>query len=224
MKNQKLKGIPTGIRKLDDALLGLRPKDLILIGGRSGAETPLAIFIAIHTASQGKSDFTPVPRTVFFVSSEMSAKQIIGNMVSHVAANLPPYFATIIDPKHVSNPQLITDGKMPTFREASKRVDRLPIVILEERMNLNINTLCAEARRVASESSHKGVPLGLVIVDCIQHVKDDSPVFCGNKSPNATGKIRSVSQKLKQLAQELNVPVVAISHADHTHLMPKQRP
>lgn len=70
------RGIPTGIKELDDAITGLNRTDFILLGARPGmGKTSFALNIARHAAV--KAD-----KRVAFFSLEMSKEQLVSRLLS----------------------------------------------------------------------------------------------------------------------------------------------
>lgn len=92
----KLVGFSTGIRKLDDIMLGMDKEDLIVIGGRPGhGKSLLMQKVALSVASEGNA--------ILYVSLEMSVPQQIarfytmaktqfGNDVVEQISKMPIYF------------------------------------------------------------------------------------------------------------------------------------
>ncbi len=70
------KGVPTGIKELDDTITGLNRSDLILLGARPGmGKTSFALNIARHAAIKAN-------KKVAFFSLEMSKEQLASRLLS----------------------------------------------------------------------------------------------------------------------------------------------
>lgn len=70
------KGVPTGIRELDDTITGLNRTDFILLGARPGmGKTSFALNIARHAAVKAE-------KRVAFFSLEMSKEQLVSRLLS----------------------------------------------------------------------------------------------------------------------------------------------
>lgn len=70
------KGVPTGIKELDEAITGLNRSDFVLLGARPGmGKTSFALNIARHAAVKAK-------KRVAFFSLEMSKEQLASRLLS----------------------------------------------------------------------------------------------------------------------------------------------
>jgi replicative DNA helicase len=70
------RGVPTGIKELDDTITGLNRTDLILLGARPGmGKTSFALNIARHAAVKSH-------KRVAFFSLEMSKEQLVSRLLS----------------------------------------------------------------------------------------------------------------------------------------------
>ncbi len=74
--SDQYKGVPTGIKELDDTITGLNRSDLILLAARPGmGKTSFALNIARHAAV--KAD-----KRVAFFSLEMTKEQLVSRLLS----------------------------------------------------------------------------------------------------------------------------------------------
>lgn len=101
--------------------------------------------------------------------------------------------ARVGDTRHMNH------GEMVAMSKAGIAISKAPVFILDNGA-ITIGQLQADARRL-----HQRHGLALVVVDYIQLVHS------GGKPQNRTIEVGEVSRGLKQLAKELNVPVVALS-------------
>ena len=176
-------GIPTGFRKLDEMTSGFQNSDLIIVAGRpSMGKTAFCLNIARNAAVKDK-----VPIGIF--SLEMSNTQLAMRMLCSEAK---------VDSHKVRT------GKLPEYewQRLSIGVGSLaeaPIFV-DDSPALSVLEIRAKARRLRVE--HK---LGLLIIDYLQLVK-------GPESAESRQiEISLISQSLKALAKELDIPVVALS-------------
>ena len=182
-------GVPTGLRDLDDRLGGLHKSDLLIIAGRpSMGKTALATNIAFHAAKQileknKKSSVT-------FFSLEMSSEQLSTRILSEQSR---------IRSNDIRKGKINQD-EFEKFIESSKSLENLPLFI-DDTPAITISTLSNRARRIKRLHG-----LDLIVVDYIQLMKS------GNyRNENRVQEVAEITQGLKALAKELNVPVLALS-------------
>jgi len=182
-------GVPTGLRDLDDRLGGLHKSDLLIIAGRpSMGKTALATNIAFHAAKQilekGKKS------SVAFFSLEMSSEQLSTRILSEQSR---------IKSNDIRKGKINQD-EFEKFIESSKSLENLPLFI-DDTPAITISTLSNRARRIKRLHG-----LELVVVDYIQLMKS------GNyRNEGRVQEVAEITQGLKALAKELNLPVLALS-------------
>ncbi|HXF89567.1 MAG TPA: replicative DNA helicase [Xanthobacteraceae bacterium] len=177
-----LSGLATGFVDLDNKMGGLQPSDLIIIAGRpSMGKTALATNIAYHVAKEG----TPVD----FYSLEMSGEQLALRMLAMCSK--------------LSTDKLrrgdVGDEDFRTLIDIGNRHARLPLHI-DETSALSIAQLATRARR--NKRRHRS---GLIVVDYLQLMQASA------KRENRVQDVTAITNGLKALAKELNVPVIALS-------------
>lgn len=183
----ELRGIPTGFQALDNKLAGLQKSDLIILAARpSMGKTSLALDIARMSAINHK-----VPVGIF--SLEMSSQQLVDRMLAAESQ--------VDSWKIRTGHNLSVDSDFKAIRDAMDRLSQAPIYIDDQPAN-NILKMRAVARRLKSE---KG--LGLIIVDYLQLMVPTQ----NRNSDNVVQQVTEISRSLKQLARELEVPVLALS-------------
>ena len=182
----ELRGIPTGFSGLDNKLAGLQKSDLIILAARpSMGKTSLALDIARKTAIDHN-----IPVGIF--SLEMSSQQLVDRMLSADAK---------VNSWKLRTGKLSMDKDFDQIRNSLDRLSKAPLYIDDQPGN-NILKMRSVARRLKSE---KG--LGLIVVDYLQLI-----IPTGNKNnDNVVQQITEISRSLKQLARELEVPVLALS-------------
>jgi replicative DNA helicase len=181
-----LRGVPTGFAELDHKLAGFQPSDLIIIAARpSMGKTSLALDIARHTAIRHGT-------SVGIFSLEMSAQQLVDRMLAAEAQ---------VDAWRLRTGKLNTDEEFERIGEATSKLSQAKIYIDDQAGN-NILKMRSVARRLKSE---KG--LDLIIVDYLQLITPTGK----HSSDNMVQQVTEISRSLKQLARELNVPVIALS-------------
>ncbi|MGF1464107.1 MAG: replicative DNA helicase [Maricaulaceae bacterium] len=193
-----LSGIPTKLERLDYKLGGLHPSDLLILAGRpSMGKTALATNIAFNVARDYRDDVVDgVKKTVSggvvaFFSLEMSSEQL--------ATRLLADFSEV--PSHKIRRGEITPEEYERIRDAAIELQSIPLYI-DDTGGLSIAALAARARRLK-----RTVGLDLVVVDYLQLVT-------GSGQKRNDGRVQEVSeitQNLKALAKDLDVPVIALS-------------
>ena len=198
------RGVETHFSDLDNLLAGLQKSDLLIIAARpSIGKTTLALDIARQVGIHSK-----VPVGIF--SLEMGSDQLVDRMIAAQAG---------VDLWKLRTGKLSSEGPNNDFERISDAMGVLseaPIFI-DDSGSLNILEMRTMARRLQAE--HK---LGLIIVDYLQLMEGRSM----KGSDNRVQEISEISRGLKQLARELNIPVIALSQLSRavesrTDQMPK---
>jgi replicative DNA helicase len=192
-----LAGISTGLTDLDQKLGGLHRSDLLILAGRpSMGKTSLATNIAFNIAKaykKGKlpdgSDGAINGGVVGFFSLEMSAEQLAARILSE-ASEVPSEQIRRGD---------MTEGEFRRFVEAAKALEACPLYI-DDTPALPISQLAARARRLKRMHG-----LDAIIVDYLQLVR---PATAKDSRVN---EVSEITQGLKAIAKELDIPVIALS-------------
>lgn len=183
----ELRGVPTGFPELDNKLAGLQKSDLIILAARpSMGKTSLALDIARKTAVNHK-----IPVAIF--SLEMSSQQLVDRMLAAESQ--------VDSWKIRTGHNLSVEQDFKAIGEAISRLSEAPIYIDDQAGN-NILKMRAVARRLKNE---KG--LGLIVVDYLQLMVPTQ----ARGSDNLVQQVTEISRSLKNLARELEVPVLALS-------------
>lgn len=181
-KGTGLRGIPTGFTDLDKKLSGMQVSNLLILAARpSVGKTTLAMNIAEHIGVHEK-----IPVGVF--SLEMSK----GQLVDLLLASQSDIDAWKITTGNLSEEDFESiSTSMATLAEAPIYIDDTP--------GISVMEIRTKARRLQME-----VGLQLLIVDYLQLIR-------GRNLENRVQEVSEISQALKNLARELNIPVLAIS-------------
>jgi replicative DNA helicase len=191
-----LAGISTGLIDMDKKLGGLHPSDLLILAGRpSMGKTSLATNIAFNIAKAHKRGRMPDGTegaveggVVGFFSLEMSAEQLAARILSE-AAEVPSEQIRRGD---------MTEAEFRRFVEAAKALEACPLYI-DDTPALPISQVAARARRL--KRTHG---LDVLIIDYLQLLK-------GTSKDNRVQEVSEITQGLKAIAKELNIPVIALS-------------
>lgn len=186
-----LTGVTTGLVDVDQLLGGLQNSDLIILGGRpSMGKTGLLLNLAFNAAAaalKGLSGGTPVG----FFSLEMSAEQLVQRMSASVAG---------INAQRIANGHL-NDADFSRLAETAGGLSDLPLHI-DDGAALSIQEIRARARQMKREHG-----IGLLCVDYLQLITAPGR----RNDMNRVQEVSDISQGLKQIARELDIPVVAAS-------------
>ncbi len=182
----KIRGIASGFTELDNLLAGFQKSDLIILAARpSVGKTTFALDIARHIAVNEK-----IPIGIF--SLEMSKEQLVDRLLCSQAD---------IDLWKMRTGKL-SDGPesqdFPKLGHAMGVLSEAPIFI-DDNAGANIMEIRTKARRLQTEHG-----LGLLIIDYLQLME-------GRSKENRTQEISEISRALKQIARELNIPIIALS-------------
>ncbi len=191
-----LSGISTGLVDLDRKLGGLHPSDLLILAGRpSMGKTSLATNIAFNVAKAYRRGRLPDGSegaveggAVGFFSLEMSAEQLAARVLSE-ASEVPSEQIRRGD---------MTEAEFRRFVDAAKALESCPLYI-DDTPALPISQVAARARRL--KRTHG---LDLLVVDYLQLLR-------GSAKDNRVQEVSEITQGLKAIAKELNIPVIALS-------------
>ena len=181
-QKDKMAGVPTGFKDVDELFHGFRGGDLVILAARPGVgKTSFALNLATNAAKAGAA--------VAFFSLEMGAEQLVQRILcSEARVNLSKLRSGFM-----------AEGDWGALAEASGKLSQLDMFI-DDTPALTTLELRARARRLKAE---KG--LGLVIVDYLQLMRTS------RRTDSRELEISDISRSLKGLAKEMNVPVVALS-------------
>ena len=195
-----LTGITTGFDAVNSRIGGLQRSDLVIVAGRPGmGKTALATNMAFNTALRFVQDQADqiepakaagAPVAIF--SLEMSAEQL----ATRILAEQSKVTAEQIRTGNVSTKEF------HSYARAAADLQALPLYI-DDTPGLTIAALRARARRLKRQ---KGI--GLVVVDYLQLLQGTGR---GTSGDNRVQEISEISRGLKQLAKELDVPVIGVS-------------
>ncbi|MEC0093745.1 replicative DNA helicase [Paenibacillus macquariensis subsp. defensor] len=177
-------GIPTGFVDLDKMTNGFQRNDLIIVAARpSVGKTAFALNIAQNVAVRANE-------TVAIFSLEMSAPQLVQRMIC-AEANLDANVMRTGEFKDDDWAKL-TMG-ISSLSEAQIYIDDTPGVTVAD--------IRAKCRRLKKE---KG--LGMIVIDYLQLIQGR-----GKGGENRQQEVSEISRTLKQIARELELPVIALS-------------
>lgn len=179
--NQTAFGVPTGFRDLDSLLGGLQKSDFLIFAGRPGmGKTSFLLSIAMNAARMGAR--------ILIFTMEMGAEQIVQRIIS---------METGINMQRLRTGQ-VDAREWGRFVEAIGRLGELSIFI-DDTPALNPLQMRTKCRRLAHEYG-----LDLIILDYLQ-LMNAGAMYENNR----VQEISYISRSLKELAREINVPLLS---------------
>jgi replicative DNA helicase len=174
-------GVSTGFADLDDRTAGLQNSELVVVGARTGCgKTALALALARNAAASG----TPT----LFVSLEQSRAELAERL----------WCAEGSVDSHRTRRGYLSADEAQRLQAARRRIDDLPLFIDHTPAQTTLR-ITANARRLRLRHG-----VGLVIIDYLQLIEPD------DRRVSRQQQIGGITRRLKLLARDLAVPVVAL--------------
>lgn len=188
-------GVPTGFMDLDHMTNGFQPGDLIILAARPAmGKTSFALNCAQYAASPHGGN-----KSVLFFSLEMSRASLgLRLLCSTADLNLAAMRSAQMIEAHYAR---LVDAASALYETR---------LYIDDTSNISVGDIRSIARRLKAE---KG--LDMIIIDYIQLMR------AGKNVQSREQEIAQISRSLKQLAKELEVPVIALGHLNR---MVEQRP
>ena len=187
--DHKLRGVPSGYPDLDGILAGFQKSDLVILAARpSIGKTTLALDFARQIAVKEK-----IPVGIF--SLEMGSDQLVDRMLAAESG---------VDLWRLRTGRLKTgdgDNDFQRIGDAMGVLSEAPIYI-DDAGSANVMEMRTMARRLQSEHN-----VGVIIIDYLQLMEGRR----GGGGDNRVNEVSEISRALKQLARELNIPIIALS-------------
>jgi replicative DNA helicase len=182
MRGEEKLGILTPWLDLNRLVGGFQPCEVTIISARiSVGKTSMGLGLAHYTAACG------VP--ALFVSLEQSRKEIVERLWCLTA--------------EVSSQNLktgnLSDGDMAKIKAVKDELSLLPLHI-DDKCNQTMLQIGANARRLKVRKN-----VGLIVIDYIQLIEPES------RKENREQQVAGISRRIKHLARELEVPIIALA-------------
>lgn len=192
-RDSHISGVSTGLADLDKLLSGMQQSDLIILAGRpSMGKTALAINLAVNACKFLNNDVEPQnKKAVGFFSLEMSADQLSARILSMEASINATKFRT----------GQLSEMEWEAIATRSAEISKMPFFI-DDTPALSISAIRTRTRRLVRKHN-----LSLLVIDYLQLIK-------GSNSRASDGRVQEISeitQGLKAIAKEFNIPVMALS-------------
>lgn len=176
-------GIQTGFYDLDGMINGLQPGALAIIAARPGmGKTSFALNIAQNAALKGK--------TVAIFSLEMTSSQLVQRIISAEAE---------VSSRDIQNGSLKTDDwqKLANVADIVSKMN----IFIDDTSSIPVMEIRSKCRRL---KSNKECGLDMIIIDYLQLMEN-------KRIESREQQIADISRNLKNLAKELEIPVIALS-------------
>lgn len=193
-RENHISGISCGLMDLDRMLSGFQNSDLIILAGRpSMGKTTLAINIAYNAAVEFKKEFDEkgIKRSVGFFSLEMPANQISAKILSIETGLSTDKFRK----------GEIKDQDFEKIVNIASKISNIPLFI-DDTPALTISAIKTRIRRLIKQEN-----LSFIIIDYLQLVRGIKE----NSKMNRVLEISEITQGLKAIAKEFNIPIIALS-------------
>ena len=195
--HRTITGLPTGFAALDDLTGGLHPSDFIILAARpSMGKTALALNIAQNVALRGAKE-GEAPKRVAYFSLEMSGEQLAQRMI---CAEADADIRLLRSGETDNDTPINENSLLDRLWEASARLAEADIQI-DATPGLSVMDVRSRARQLKAT-----VGLDLIVIDYLQLMQGRR-----HGSDNRQHEVTEISRGLKDLARELDVPVLALS-------------
>lgn len=186
---QEVTGIPTGLRAFDKMTTGFQKSDLILIAARpSQGKTAIALNMVAHAVLEKN-----LP--VLFFSLEMNRHAIMQRFIASEAK---------VNLKDIRTGYFKRD-RWQDLTGAAARFAEAPLFI-NDNPGMTVMNVRTISRQLMTRLRQEKKSLGLVVIDYLQLLRGG-----GGRNENRQQEVSEISRGLKQLARELNLPVIALS-------------
>lgn len=193
-RDSSISGVSTGLADLDKILSGMQQSDLIILAGRpSMGKTALGINIVVNACKFLNKDIEEVKdkKAVGFFSLEMSADQLSARILSMECSINATKFRT----------GQLDENEWEAIATRSAEISNLPIFI-DDTPALSISAIRTRARRMVRKNN-----LAFLVIDYLQLIRGTS----SRANENRVQEVSEITQGLKAIAKEFNIPVIALS-------------
>jgi replicative DNA helicase len=186
-------GLASGFKELDKLTAGFQPANLVIIAARpSMGKSAFALEIANHVTVEQQMPCA-------FFSLEMSQQEVAQRLICSRGK---------VDAHHIRTGRLSKDD-WPRLTQACSQLQSAPLYV-DDTPALSLLELRARAQTL----KRREPKLGLVVVDYLQLMTT------GRNEESRLQEVSSISRGLKEIAKDLDLPVVALSQLNRS---PEQR-
>ena len=189
MRMEKFSGILSGFDQLDVVTGGWKPTQFIVVAARPAmGKSALALNFAVNAGLAGKS--------VALFSLEMPKFDLISRMIA---------FEQNVSMSHFQTPQLLSDDDYTRILLAGEKLTKCNIHMFDECVATPTDII---SRCKAVQAKHG---LDLVIIDYLQLMTAG-----GRYGDNRVQEVSYISRQLKMIAQNMRVPIIALSQLNRS--------
>ncbi len=191
-RDAQLTGVPSGLKDLDELLGGMHRSDLIILAGRpSMGKTALATNIAFNAAKARRDKGEHDGAVVGFFSLEMSGEQLATRILSEQAEIS----------SHKIRRGMVSGDDFHNVVRVAQELEELEFFI-DDTPALSIAALRTRARRLKRQNN-----LSFLVIDYLQLIRPSG----NGRSDGRVQEVTEITQGLKALAKDLDIPVLALS-------------
>ncbi len=184
-----LSGLQSGYHQLDRLTSGWQNSDLIIIAARP------AMGKTAFVLSMAKNMAVDYDQSVAVFSLEMSSLQLVNRLISNVCS---------LEGEKIKSGQL-SQPEWENLMTRTRALSNAPLYI-DDTPSLSIFELRTKARRLVREHN-----VGIIIIDYLQLMN-----ATGMKFGSREQEVSTISRNLKQLAKELDIPIIALSQLNRS--------
>ena len=184
-----LSGLESGFYKLDRLTSGWQNSDLIIIAARP------AMGKTAFVLSMAKNMAVDYNHPVAVFSLEMSSLQLVNRLISNVCS---------LEGEKIKSGQL-SQPEWENLMTRTRNLSTAPLYI-DDTPSLSIFELRTKARRLVREKH-----VEIIIIDYLQLMN-----ATGMKFGSREQEVSTISRNLKQLAKELDIPIIALSQLNRS--------
>ena len=190
-KHSTVTGLKSGIQLLDRNLHGFQNGDLIILAARpSMGKTAVALNLAMNVAMYEPN------RAVAIFSLEMGAESLAMRLLSAKSGIAGDKIRT----------GMLNDNEANALSEAAAQLSQIRLFIDDNSMT-RVTDIAAKCRRLQADQG-----LSMILIDYIQLIT----AARGRVTDSRQQEVSDISRSLKNLARELNVPIIALSQLSRT--------
>jgi replicative DNA helicase len=185
--NSKLIGTDTGFKNLNDKTSGFGKGDLVILAARPAmGKTALVLNMALKAIERDEG--------VAFFSLEMPAEQLMLRMLS-AKTSIPLQALRVGD---------LTDEQWSQLSSATDEMSRKKLFV-DDGGYATIHMVRSKLRKLKSQHPE----ISMAIIDYLQ-------LMSGDSKDGRQQEISEISRGLKQLARELQIPIIALSQLNRS--------
>lgn len=189
-------GLQTGIKGIDHRTTGLRPGELWILASYTGeGKSIFAMQVIVQNLKRA------IPILIF--TPEMNRRQALSRMIPQLTDGR-------VKGRHLRDPRHMTAAQLAEFESTQCVIDKWPLLV-NDTSSPDIAMVYAHA--MAMVKQHK---VRLIVVDYLQLVK--------GRGESRYDKVSDVSNTLRDLAKNSDVPVLAVSQMSRPENREKRIP